>query len=77
MSKSADFTHLHVHSEFSLLDGMSKIESLLDETQALGMDSIAIRPRCYVSLTIDHRAMDGAHANRFLGVFIDALQRPG
>ena len=42
MSKSADFTHLHVHSEFSLLDGMSKIESLLDETQALGMDSIAI-----------------------------------
>lgn len=42
MSKRPDFTHLHVHTEFSLLDGMSKIDALMDETKALGMDSIAI-----------------------------------
>ena len=42
MSKKPDFTHLHVHTEFSLLDGMSKIDALMDETKALGMDSIAI-----------------------------------
>lgn len=36
------FTHLHVHSEYSLLDGASTIESLIERTKELGMDSIAI-----------------------------------
>jgi DNA polymerase-3 subunit alpha len=36
------FTHLHVHTEFSLLDGMSRIPQLLERTQELGMDSLAI-----------------------------------
>ncbi len=36
------FTHLHVHSHYSLLDGLSKIDQLLDYTKELGMDSIAI-----------------------------------
>ncbi len=36
------FTHLHVHSHYSLLDGLSKIPDLLDYTKELGMDSIAI-----------------------------------
>lgn len=36
------FTHLHVHTEYSLLDGSSKIKELVAETKALGMDSIAI-----------------------------------
>lgn len=36
------FTHLHVHSEFSLLDGMCKIKDLVARARALGMDSIAL-----------------------------------
>jgi len=36
------FTHLHVHSHYSLLDGLSKIPDILDYTKELGMDSIAI-----------------------------------
>ena len=36
------FTHLHVHSHYSLLDGLPKIGELLDQTKALGMDSIAL-----------------------------------
>jgi len=36
------FTHLHVHSHYSLLDGLSKIPDLLDYTKELGMDSVAI-----------------------------------
>lgn len=36
------FTHLHVHTEFSLLDGASRIGNLLDRCQELGMDQIAI-----------------------------------
>ncbi|MBZ1356217.1 MAG: DNA polymerase III subunit alpha [Candidatus Nealsonbacteria bacterium] len=37
-----DFTHLHVHSHYSLLDGLSKIDELLDYVKESGMDSIAL-----------------------------------
>lgn len=37
-----NFTHLHVHTEYSLLDGSSKIKELVQRTKELGMDSIAI-----------------------------------
>lgn len=36
------FTHLHVHTEYSLLDGASKIKELVHHTKELGMDSLAI-----------------------------------
>ena len=45
------FTHLHTHTEYSLLDGMSKIGPLLDRVKDLGMESAAIT---------DHGAMYGA-----------------
>jgi DNA polymerase-3 subunit alpha len=37
-----DFTHLHVHSEYSLLDGQSKLDRLIAATQAGGMNALAI-----------------------------------
>ncbi|GAB4468905.1 MAG: DNA polymerase III subunit alpha [Anaerolineae bacterium] len=46
----ADFAHLHVHTEYSLLDGMSRIKDLVAHTKALGMDALAIT---------DHGAMYG------------------
>jgi DNA polymerase-3 subunit alpha len=45
------FTHLHVHSEYSLLDGLAKLDNLLDRAKELGMTSIALT---------DHGAMYGA-----------------
>ena len=36
------FVHLHVHSEFSLLDGANRIKDLPVRAKELGMDSIAI-----------------------------------
>lgn len=36
------FTHLHLHTEYSLLDGYSRIDKLLDKCIDLGMDSVAI-----------------------------------
>ena len=36
------FTHLHVHTEYSLLDGISRIPDLVEQTTKLGMDSLAI-----------------------------------
>ncbi|MFC1789801.1 DNA polymerase III subunit alpha [Patescibacteria group bacterium] len=36
------FTHLHVHSHYSLLDGLPKIDELIDHVKKLGMDSCAL-----------------------------------
>lgn len=36
------FTHLHVHTEYSLLDGSAKIKDLLKKAKELGMESLAI-----------------------------------
>jgi DNA polymerase-3 subunit alpha len=38
----AEFAHLHVHSEYSLLDGLSKVKDLVQRARELGMDSLAI-----------------------------------
>lgn len=37
-----DFTHLHVHSHYSLLDGLGKVDALVARTKELGMNSLAI-----------------------------------
>ncbi|MDR2064999.1 MAG: DNA polymerase III subunit alpha [Prevotellaceae bacterium] len=37
-----DFTHLHVHTEYSILDGMSKIPALVDKAISDGMNAIAV-----------------------------------
>ena len=37
-----EFTHLHVHTEYSLLDGSNKIKNLIARVKELGMDSVAI-----------------------------------
>ena len=36
------FAHLHVHTEYSLLDGACRIERLLDTAKALGQQAVAI-----------------------------------
>ena len=46
-----DFVHLHNHSEYSLLDGLSKIDLMIKRTKELGMSSLAIT---------DHGNMHGA-----------------
>ena len=46
-----DFTHLHVHTEYSLLDGSGKIKDMVHRAKELGMDALAIT---------DHGVMYGA-----------------
>ena len=38
----ATFSHLHVHTQYSILDGASRISSLIDKVKSLGMEAIAI-----------------------------------
>ena len=37
-----NFTHLHVHSHYSLLDGLSKVEDIVDKCIATGMNAVAL-----------------------------------
>jgi 2-oxoglutarate dehydrogenase E2 component (dihydrolipoamide succinyltransferase) len=39
-----------------------------------GAERVVVRPKCYVTLTIDHRVIDGQEANRFLQVFTARLE---
>jgi DNA polymerase-3 subunit alpha len=41
-NKMQKFVHLHVHSHYSLLDGLAKIPDLVSRAKELGMDSIAL-----------------------------------
>ncbi len=45
------FTHLHLHTEFSLLDGLSRIPDVMDRVAAIGQESVAMT---------DHGALYGA-----------------
>lgn len=40
--RASDFVHLHNHTQYSLLDGLTKIPALIDKAKALGMEAIAI-----------------------------------
>jgi DNA polymerase III subunit alpha len=51
MAAALDFTHLHVHSEYSMLDGLSRISDLVKACKQQGMRSIALT---------DHGVMFGA-----------------
>ncbi|MFC1533545.1 DNA polymerase III subunit alpha [Thermodesulfobacteriota bacterium] len=42
MNDNSSFVNLHVHTEFSLLDGAIKINKMLNKAKSLGMDSVAI-----------------------------------
>ncbi len=51
MSTSPPFAHLHVHSDYSILDGACKIPRLLDRVEELGQSAVALT---------DHGVMSGA-----------------
>ncbi len=63
-----NFTHLHVHTEYSLLDGASKIKELVARTKELGMDSIAITDHGVMYGVIDfYRAAKEAGIRPIIG----------
>ncbi|KPK28954.1 MAG: hypothetical protein AMJ61_00175 [Desulfobacterales bacterium SG8_35_2] len=54
--------------------GVGKLEKRLIIEEENGVDSIKIKPMIYVTLTIDHRALDGFKANQFLAEFVKTLK---
>ncbi|MDD3797484.1 MAG: DNA polymerase III subunit alpha, partial [Lachnospiraceae bacterium] len=63
-----NFTHLHVHTEYSLLDGSNKIKEYVARVKELGMDSAAITDHGVMFGVIDfYRAAKEAGINPILG----------
>src|SRR5438105_9922601 len=54
--------------------GIGAIQKRAVVISQAGVDAIAIRPMCYLSLTIDHRLLDGATADQFLTVIKGFLE---
>ena len=67
-----NFTHLHVHTEYSLLDGSNKIKEYVARVKELGMDSAAITDHGVMFGVIDfYREAKAAGINPVLGGEVD------
>jgi 2-oxoglutarate dehydrogenase E2 component (dihydrolipoamide succinyltransferase) len=67
-------TPIVINQPQSAILGIGKLEKrpvVMDEGD---QEKVVIRPKCYVTLTIDHRVMDGHQANRFLQTFVRTLE---
>jgi 2-oxoglutarate dehydrogenase E2 component (dihydrolipoamide succinyltransferase) len=55
--------------------GIGKVERRMCAVEAGGIESIGVRSMCYLTLTIDHRALDAFQANAFLSSVVTTLAR--
>jgi 2-oxoglutarate dehydrogenase E2 component (dihydrolipoamide succinyltransferase) len=58
----------------SAILGIGKLEKRVVVREVDGVDTIQIRPMAYVSLTIDHRVVDGHQTNGWLTRFVEVLE---
>jgi 2-oxoglutarate dehydrogenase E2 component (dihydrolipoamide succinyltransferase) len=58
----------------SAILGIGKLEKRVVVREVDGVDTIQIRPMAYVSLTIDHRVVDGHQTNAWLSRFVETLE---
>jgi 2-oxoglutarate dehydrogenase E2 component (dihydrolipoamide succinyltransferase) len=58
----------------SAILGVGKLEKRVVVREVDGQDTIQIRPMAYVSLTIDHRVVDGHQTNGWLARFVEVLE---
>jgi 2-oxoglutarate dehydrogenase E2 component (dihydrolipoamide succinyltransferase) len=55
--------------------GVGKVQRRVCVIDAEGSESIAVRSMCYLTLTIDHRALDAFQANAFLALVVKTLEQ--
>lgn len=67
-------TPIIINQPQSAILGIGKMEKRVVVEEHDGQDMIAIKPMCYVTLTIDHRALDAWHTNRYLSAFVEVLE---
>jgi 2-oxoglutarate dehydrogenase E2 component (dihydrolipoamide succinyltransferase) len=74
VSGSLVATPIIINQPQSAILGVGKLEKRAVVVDDNGTDKIVVQPRCYVTLTLDHRVMDGHRANRFLQVLVERLE---
>ncbi len=74
VSGSLIATPIIINQPQSAILGVGKIEKRIKIKEVDGEDVIAIRPMCYLSLTIDHRVLDGYQTNAFLSELVSTLE---
>jgi len=74
VSGSLIATPIIINQPQSAILGVGKIEKRIKILERDGEDVIVIRPMCYVSLTIDHRVLDGYQTNAFLTELVSKLE---
>jgi 2-oxoglutarate dehydrogenase E2 component (dihydrolipoamide succinyltransferase) len=74
VSGSLVATPIIINQPQSAILGVGKLEKRVVVREVGGVDTIQIRPMAYVSLTIDHRAIDGHQTNAWLTRFVEVLE---
>ena len=67
-------TPIVINQPQSAILGIGKLEKRVTIEERGNIDQVIARPKCYVTLTIDHRVMDGHRANQFLQTFVRTLE---
>jgi 2-oxoglutarate dehydrogenase E2 component (dihydrolipoamide succinyltransferase) len=74
VSGSLFATPIIINQPQSAILGVGKLEKRVVVREVGGVDTIQIRPMAYVSLTIDHRVVDGHQTNAWLSRFVEILE---
>ncbi len=74
VSGSLVATPIIINQPQSAILGVGKLEKRVVVREVNGQDAILVRPMAYVSLTIDHRVLDGHQTNAWLTRFVDILE---
>ncbi|EHM02595.1 putative dihydrolipoyltranssuccinase [Acetobacteraceae bacterium AT-5844] len=74
VSGSLVATPIIINQPQSAILGIGKVEKRVVVREINGSDAMLIRPMSYVSLTIDHRVIDGAQTNAWLTRFVEVLE---
>ena len=74
VSGSLVATPIIINQPQSAILGVGKIEKRIKILDIDGEDVISVRPMCYISLTIDHRVLDGYQTNAFLTELVNTLE---
>ena len=74
----SDFVHLHVHSEFSLTDGLVKVKDLVARTKAMGADAVALTDiNNLFALVKFYQAAHGGGLKPIVGAELTVHEQPG
>jgi 2-oxoglutarate dehydrogenase E2 component (dihydrolipoamide succinyltransferase) len=74
VSGSLVATPIIINQPQSAILGVGKLEKRVVVREIGGQDAILVRPMAYVSLTIDHRVLDGVQTNAWLTRFVEVIE---